>query len=204
MARSPTLLIVDEDASMRRTMEAILAKAGMQTLLAASGEEALKKLLGASAHLMLLDVQMPGLAGVDVLRIVHDKHPDVGVIMCSVLKDLPVVVEAMQSGALDYITKDFSPGELTARVRKTLDQLNVRRELVQPREEVRAQGDKPMLGGSVKMRAVAMLADKIAAKPITVLITGESGTGKEVLARYLHIHSDRAAGRFVAVNLSAK
>jgi DNA-binding NtrC family response regulator len=109
----------------------------------------------------------------------------------------------MQSGALDYITKDFSPGELTARVRKTLDQLNVRRELVQLRDEVRAQGDKPMLGGSAKMRAVAMLADKIAAKPITVLITGESGTGKEVLARYLHAHSDRAAGPFVAVNLPA-
>jgi DNA-binding NtrC family response regulator len=203
MARSPTILIVDDDPSIRRTMEAILVKAGMRTLMASSGEEALKKLLGASADLVLLDVQMPGLGGLDVLRIVHDKHPDVGVIMCSVLKDLPVVVEAMQSGALDYITKDFSPGELTARVRKTLDQLNVGRELVQLREEVRAQGDKPMLGNSAKMRAVAMLADKIAAKPITVLITGESGTGKEVLARYLHAHSDRAAGPFVAVNLPA-
>ncbi len=203
MPRPPTVLVVDDDPTLRRNMEFILQKAGMRTLVAQSGEEALKKLQTAAADLMLLDVQMPGIGGMQTLRAVRDQYPDVAVIMCSVLKEIPVAVEAMQTGALDYITKDFSPPELTARVRKTIAQQSDRRELVALREEVRAHGDKPMLGNSPKMRALAQLADKIAPKPVTVLITGESGTGKEVLARYLHMRSDRKTGAFVAVNLPA-
>ena len=203
MPRPPTVLIVDDDSTIRGNMEFILQKAGMKTLVAQSGEEALKKLQTAAADLMLLDVQMPGIGGMQTLRAVRDQYPDVAVIMCSVLKEIPIAVEAMQTGALDYITKDFSPPELTARVRKTIAQQSDKRELVALREEVRAHGDKPMLGHSPKMRALAQLADKIAPKPVTVLITGESGTGKEVLARYLHMRSDRKTGAFVAVNLPA-
>ena len=200
---TPTVLIVDDDSTIRDNMDFILRKAGMRTLLAASGEEALERLRRTSADMMLLDVQMPGMGGIEALRVVRDRHPDVAVIMCSVLKEVPVTVEAMQAGALDFITKDFSPAELTARVRKTLESQRATRELVQLREEVRAHGDKPMMGNSEKMRSLATLADKIAPKPVTVLITGESGTGKEVLARYLHGHSERRTGPFVAVNLPA-
>ena len=203
MLRAPTILIVDDDSTIRGTMEFILQKAGMKTLVAESGEEALDKLKTAAADLMLLDVQMPGMGGMQTLRAVRDRYPDIAVIMCSVLKEIPIAVEAMQTGALDYVTKDFSPPELTARVRKTIEQQSDKRELLHLRDEVRAQGDKPMLGGSPRMRALAQLADKIAAKPVTVLITGESGTGKEVLARYLHMHSDRKSSAFVAVNLPA-
>ncbi len=203
MPRPPTVLIVDDDSTIRGTMDFILQRAGMKTILAQSGEEALDKLKTTAADLMLLDVQMPGIGGMQTLRVVRDRYPDVAVIMCSVLKEIPVAVEAMQTGALDYITKDFSPPELTARVRKTIAQQCDKRELVQLREEVRAHGDKPMLGHSPKMRALAQLADKIASKPVTVLITGESGTGKEVLARYLHMRSERKTSPFVAVNLPA-
>jgi DNA-binding NtrC family response regulator len=204
MARAATVLIADDDGSMRQTMEEIVRSAGMRPLAVASGEEALRALQSNPVDVMLLDVQMPGIGGLEVLRQVREKHTDIGVIMISVLKEVPVAVEAMRLGALDYVTKDFSPPELNARVAKTLDQLKSARELAWLREEQASRDQKPMvLGHTAAMRTVAGIAEKIASKPVTVLITGESGTGKEMLARYVHEHSDRRSGPFVAVNLPA-
>ncbi len=204
MARQPTVLVVDDDPSIRQTMEAIVCSAGMKPLSAASGEEGLQLLRRSSVDIILLDVQLPGMGGLDVLRHVRESHPDVGVIVVSVVKDIPVAVEAIKLGALDYVTKDFSPGELSARVSKSLEQLRAQRELAWLREEVAARGNRPMVvGRSPAMATVVAVADKVAPKPVTILITGESGTGKEVLARYIHHHSDRRQGPFVAVNLPA-
>jgi two-component system, NtrC family, response regulator AtoC len=204
MGRAATVLIADDDRSMRQTMEAIVRNAGMFPIAVASGEEALHTLQGSSVDVMLLDVQMPGMTGLEVLRQVREKHTDIGVIMISVVKEVAVAVEAMRLGALDYVTKDFSPPELNARVVKTLDQLKAARELAWLREEQASRDRKPMvLGRSQPMRMLAQTAQKLAAKPVTVLITGESGTGKEMLARYIHEHSDRHAAPFVAVNLPA-
>ncbi len=199
-----TVLVVDDDPSIRQTMEAIVRSAGMNPLTAQTGEEALQVVRRAPVDIMLLDVQLPGMSGLDVLRVVREGHPDVGVIVVSVVKEIPIAVEAIKLGALDYLTKDFSPGELSARVSKSLEQLRAARELAWLREEVAVRGNRPMVvGRSAAMAGVVAIADKIAAKPVTVLITGESGTGKEVLARYLHQHSDRAHGPFVAVNVPA-
>jgi len=204
MARAATVLIVDDDSSMRQTMEEIVRSAGMRPLAVSSGEEALRAVQSNPVDVMLLDVQMPGIGGLEVLRQIREKHTDIGVIMISVLKEVPVAVEAMRLGALDYVTKDFSPPELNARVAKTLDQLKSARELAWLREEQASRDQKPMvLGHTAAMRTVAGIAEKIASKPVTVLITGESGTGKEMLARYVHEHSDRRSGPFVAVNLPA-
>ncbi len=204
MPRQPTVLVVDDDSSIRQTMEAIVCSAGMRPLTAASGEEGLQILRRSSVDIILLDVQLPGMSGLDVLRHVRETHPDVGVIVVSVVKDIPVAVEAIKLGALDYVTKDFSPGELSARVSKSLEHLRAARELAWLREEVAARGNRPMVvGRSPAMAAVVAVADKVAPKPVTILITGESGTGKEVLARYIHQRSDHAHGPFVAVNLPA-
>jgi DNA-binding NtrC family response regulator len=198
------VLVVDDDPSIRQTMEAIVCSAGMKPLSAASGEEGLQILRRSTVDIILLDVQLPGMGGLDVLRHVRETHPDVGVIVVSVVKDIPVAVEAIKLGALDYVTKDFSPGELSARVSKSLEHLRAARELAWLREEVAARGNKPMIvGRSPAMAAVVAVANKVAPKPVTILITGESGTGKEVLARFIHQHSDRAHGPFVAVNLPA-
>ena len=204
MARSANVLIVDDDPALRQTMETIVRSAGMNSFTAATGEEALDAVKRAPVDVMLLDVQLPGISGLHVLRQVRERHPDIRVIMVSVVKDIPVAVEAIKHGALDYVTKDFSPGELSARVSKSLEQLRSDRELAFLRDEVASRGQKPMIiGRSPSMAKVVAVADKVAGKPVTVLITGESGTGKEVLARYLHERSDRRPGPFVAVNLPA-
>ena len=204
MARAANILIVDDDANLRQNVHFILEKGGMKTAMASSGEEALQRMRTTAFDLVLLDVQMPGMGGLEALRIMRERHPDVGVIMCSVLKEITVAVEAMHAGAQDYVTKDFSPPELIARVRKTLAQLRAGRELERLHDVEASQVGRPMvMGKSPRMRAVLQVAEKIADKPVTVLITGESGTGKEVLARYIHSRSDRRNAPFVAVNVPA-
>jgi two-component system, NtrC family, response regulator AtoC len=204
MPRLASILVVDDDTNLRQNIHFILEKGGMKSAMASSGEEALQRMRTTSFDLVLLDVQMPGMGGLEALRIMRERHPDVGVIMLSVIKDIAVAVEAMHTGALDYVTKDFSPPELIARVRKTLVQLRAGRELERLHDVEATHVARPMvLGSSPKMRAVVAVAEKIAAKPVTVLITGESGTGKEVLARYIHARSDRKTAPFVAVNLPA-
>src|SRR5919204_2975125 len=203
-SRAASILIVDDDANLRQNIHFILEKGGMKSSMASSGEEALQRMRTTSFDLVLLDVQMPGMGGLEALRIMRERHPDVGVIMCSVLKDIAVAVEAMHTGALDYVTKDFSPPELIARVRKTLAQLRAGRELERLHDVEATHIGRPMvLGTSPRMRAVVQVSEKIAAKPVTVLVTGDSGTGKEVLARYIHARSDRKTSPFVAVNLPA-
>ena len=202
MSRIASILIVDDDSTIRQNIHFILEKGGMKSSMASSGEEGLQRMRTTAFDLVLLDVQMPGMGGLEALRIMRERHPDVGVIMLSVLKDIAVAVEAMHTGALDYVTKDFSPPELIARVRKTLVQLRAGRELERLHDVEEKHVARPMvLGSSPKMRAVIQVAEKIAPKPVTVLITGETGTGKEVLARYIHSRSDRRTGPFVAVNL---
>jgi two-component system NtrC family response regulator len=201
----PTILIVDDDATIRQNAHFIIEKGGMKAVMASSGEEGLAKMRTTAVDLVLLDVQMPGMGGLEALRIMRERHPDVGVIMFSVIKDIGVAVEAMHAGAIDYVTKDFSPPELIARVRKTLAQLRAGRELERLHDVEATHVARPMvLGHSPRMRAVAEVADKIAGKPVSVLITGESGTGKEVLARYIHARSERKNAPFVAVNLPAQ
>jgi DNA-binding NtrC family response regulator len=202
MPRIASILIVDDVDTIRQNIHFILEKGGMKSAMASSGEEALQRMRTTAFDLVLLDVQMPGMGGLEALRIMRERHPDVGVIMLSVLKDIAVAVEAMHTGALDYVTKDFSPPELIARVRKTLLQLRAGRELERLHDVEEKHVARPMvLGNSPKMRALVQVAEKIAAKPVTVLINGETGTGKEVLARYIHARSDRKTGPFVAVNL---
>ena len=120
MPRQPTVLIVDDDPSIRQTMEVIVRSAGMKPLVASTGEEGLELCETNTLDVVLLDVQLPGISGLRVLAQLSERHPYVGVIMLSVVKEIPVAVEAIKLGALDYLTKDFSPSELSARITKTL------------------------------------------------------------------------------------
>src|SRR6202158_6432733 len=170
MSRLASILIV-YDATIRQNIHFIIEKGGMKAAMAFSGEEGLQRMRTTAFDLVLLDVQMPGMGGLEALRIMRERHPDVGVIMLSVLKDIAVAVEAMHTGALDYVTKDFSPPELIARVRKTLLQLRAGRELERLHDVEATHVGRPLvMGSSPRMRAVVQVAEKIAAKPVTVLI----------------------------------
>ncbi len=202
--RTASVLIVDDDPSIRQTMAFVVKAAGLTPLSAQTGQQALELCRRETIDVVLLDVELPDTNGLKVLALLRERHPDVGVIIVSVVKEVAVAVEAMKLGALDYLTKDFSPPELSAHLTKALQQIQASRELVWLREEVDAKGRKPMVvGQSAAGQSLLTVANKVANTPVTVLITGESGTGKEVLARYLHDHSSRHDRPFVAINLPA-
>ena len=177
MKPKKTILVVDDDEGMRDTLSAIL-KRDYEVRVAATGEEGLRVLKKADINLMLLDVRMPGMSGLDVLRVVRESYSLVEVIMVSAISEVEVAVQAMKDGAFHYITKEFDYDGLRSLVRNALQRQDLSRQ-------------------------VMSLSRKVATLPTTVLILGESGTGKELLARQIHRDSGRENAPFIPVNLAA-
>ena len=198
-----TILVVDDDEGMRDTLSAIL-RGDYDIRLAATGEEGLSVLKKADINLMLLDVRMPGMSGLEVLKVVRDHYSEVEVIMVSALNEVEVAVQAMKDGAYHYITKEFDYDGLRSLVRNALQRQDLSRRVISLSAQVADQNEREfVLGPSPAMREVIETAHKIANLPATVLILGASGTGKELLARMLHRESSRADAPFIAVNVAA-
>ncbi len=198
-----TILVVDDDEGMRDTLSAILRR-DYDIRLAATGEEGLSVLKKADINLMLLDVRMPGMSGLEVLKVVRDHYSEVEVIMVSALNEVEVAVQAMKDGAYHYITKEFDYDGLRSLVRNALQRQDLSRRVISLSAQVADQNEREfVLGPSPAMREVIETAHKIANLPATVLILGASGTGKELLARMLHRESSRADAPFIAVNVAA-
>jgi two-component system response regulator HydG len=197
-----TLLIVDDDEGMRDTLRAIL-KREYRVMAAASAEEGLQRLRQHRVDIMLLDVRLPGLGGLDLLKQVREQHDEVEVIMISAITDVETAVQAMKLGAYHYITKDFDYDALRALVRNASERQDLRNRVESLTAQVEALDQEFVIGRSAAMRQVMTLVQKVAPLDTTVLITGESGTGKEMLARRIHRESRRHAGPFIAVNLAA-
>ncbi len=198
------VLIVDDDGSMARYLSAYLVRRNFDVSTAGSGEEALRMFRVYDPTLVLLDLAMPGMGGIETLERIKQIKPDVSVIMLSAQNNPEMIFKASKLGADDYIAKPFEPHELDVRISKVLDKQRLVSEVTQLREQVRRQSDFSMLfGTSPKMEEVKHTIEQVADTNATVLVRGESGTGKEVVARLVYAQSSRRDKPFVKVNCAA-
>jgi DNA-binding NtrC family response regulator len=200
---NPTILLVDDEATARYgTRRALESK--YQIVEASSAAEARAGLAAAKPHLIMLDMVMPGEDGLTLLRSLRSNGNHTPVLVVSALDTASAAVEALRSGAQDYIVKGFDIEELRHRVANILQASSLGEENARLRRELVGDGQfGRMIGASSAMRRVFEMADRVAATDATVLILGESGTGKDLLAQEIHERSPRAGKPFVAVNCAA-
>ncbi|WP_428408842.1 sigma-54-dependent transcriptional regulator [Hyphococcus sp.] len=202
-----TILIVDDDPTQRRLMRAVCEKAGYPVLQAANGESALSLLQsqqGAEVALMMLDLRMPGLGGMETLKRAKSFREELPVIVLTAQGGIDTVVEAMQSGAADFFVKPASPERVIVSIQNALNLTTLQGEVSRlKRKREGAMGFKDLIGESSALRHVMKLGERAAASNIPILITGESGTGKEMVARAIQGSSDRAGRPFITVNCGA-
>ncbi len=199
-----SILVVDDEPGVRKGIAQVLTDQGHAVRTAADGKEALASLAEATPNLVLLDVRLPGLDGVELLKIIRRDYPETGVIMITAYPNIEGAVECIKLGALDYVVKPFRIDDLEAAVQKALDTLKegVAFQPFRP-EKLLEQGIDTIIGASPVMQKVFAKIRRAAPSDSTVLITGESGTGKELVARAIHNLSPRAEKEFVAVDCSA-
>ena len=198
------VLVVDDDDALRESLELFLASEGFDVVAAADGPSALAQLERAAVDVVLCDLRMPGMDGLELLPQLLRLVPGLTVILMSAYGARELAIEALKRGAYDYLAKPFPPSEALLAIRKAQERERLRRanELLR-RELERAVGERSIVAASANMMAVLELIERAAEFKTTVLLTGESGTGKEVLARALHAQSARHAQAFVAINCGA-
>jgi DNA-binding NtrC family response regulator len=198
-----TILIVDDDTTARYGMKRVLEE-GYKVLEAENAAAARRVMAAENPELLLLDIEMPGESGLDLLRELKAKDSSPAVIMITAYGSEKVAVEAMKSGAYDYLPKPFEVDELRLVVEKALDHLDLAEENQRLKRQLTSEGQfGAMIGASPSMRQLFELADRVAAAEVTVLMQGESGTGKELLAREIHRRSNRGSKPFVPLNCAA-
>ncbi|MCZ7618488.1 MAG: sigma-54 dependent transcriptional regulator [Myxococcota bacterium] len=204
MAQSYRMLVIDDDPGLRDYLEALAASRGYRVFTAANGEDALASLEQTRPDLVTLDLVLPGMDGLETLRQLQDRLPDVPVVMLSGHGQARNIVEAMKLGASDFLRKPFEVEELDVAFQKALEKRALRREVEDLRGRIRSESELLMLcGDDPKMRECRDIIEQVADTDITVLVRGESGTGKELVARALHRLSARADRPFVKVNCAA-
>ncbi|MFH1060993.1 MAG: sigma-54 dependent transcriptional regulator [Pseudomonadota bacterium] len=198
------ILVVDDEKNYLVVLDALLSEAGYEVMAAAGGARALALLDEGEPDLMVTDMRMPRMSGLELIAAVKQRFPDLPVVVMTAYGTVENAVEAMKLGAVDYIMKPFENQELILTIEKAL---RLRRLMAQNRllkeDARRAGGFGRIIGDCRSMRAVFAVVAKVAATKATVLITGESGTGKELIARAIHEQSPRAEEPFVAINCMA-
>ncbi|MGH9348171.1 MAG: sigma-54-dependent transcriptional regulator [Vicinamibacterales bacterium] len=198
------VLVVDDEASMRDMLRIVLRRDGYDVVVARNGHEALERLRSEPVDLLLSDIRMADVSGVDVLRAAKALNRDVIAIMMTAFASTDTAVEALRLGANDYFTKPFSMDELRLKVRHHLDTRRLRQENVLLKRVLGTTHEFcHIIGRSDAMLGVFRMIETIARTSSTVLVTGESGTGKELVARAIHFHSLRREHPFVALNCGA-
>jgi two-component system, NtrC family, response regulator len=197
----PHVLIVDDELNIRRVLAAMLAREGYEVTAAADGEQALAVLQKTPVHVVVTDLVMPRLGGLELLGRIGSEFPDVPVIVITAHGTVDSAVQALKAGAFDYITKPFEQDELKKVIAKASRAHEIERQNVHG--PTRAGEKAPLVGHSASMRQIFEIVAKVADSPSTVLITGESGTGKEIVARELHRGSPRRDKPLIKVNCAA-
>ncbi|HZU82231.1 MAG TPA: sigma-54 dependent transcriptional regulator [Polyangiaceae bacterium] len=195
------VLVIDDDASLRFTLEAVLSDAGLLVEACDGGAAGLAAFEARGADVVLTDLAMPDMDGMQVLERMRASDPSVPVLMLTAHGSERVAVAAMKSGAFDYIPKPFDPDELVLAVRRAADWRDLRLQNARLRTE--AALGRTIVGESTAMKRVMDVVARVAPKDVTVLLTGESGSGKDVLASVLHAHSRRADKPLVRFNAAA-
>ncbi len=197
------VLIVDDDAGLRQSLTLLLQQAGYAVQAEGSPTRALERARGEPFDVVLCDVRMPEMEGLEFLRRYREAGGAALVIMMSAYGGEDAAIAAMKEGAYDYLPKPFRSDEVLLTLRKAEEREQLRGQVASLKAELVRWTDREIVAESPAMRRVVELATRVAPHPTTVLITGESGTGKEVIARAIHRMSPRQAGRFVAVNCGA-
>ncbi|MGE5486966.1 MAG: sigma-54-dependent transcriptional regulator [bacterium] len=198
------ILVVDDDESLRRVMQVQLQQSGYDAAAAASGAEALERLATVPVDLVLTDLKMPGMSGLDLLKRIRAEYPEVIVVLITAYGAVETAVEAMRSGAYDYVTKPVNIDELKIVLDRALEHLTLLQEVRTLRSSLDDKyGFEHILGRSSALLYVLDMASRAAQTDSTVLIRGETGTGKELLAKAIHFNSPRKDKPFVTINCGA-
>ncbi len=202
---APKILVVDDEPSVGMIFHRILGEAGYEVVSAANGAECLRVLKKQDPQLVFLDLQMPGMDGVETLRRIRETHPDLTVIIMTAYQTVTSAVETMKLGALDYLIKPLDAERLKSVAQQALEVVEVSRRTPAVKSgglSLAGLGDE-VVAKSPEMKRILALIDKVAPTDITVMILGESGTGKEVAARHIHRLSPRGKKPFVVVDCAA-
>ena len=202
----PAILVIDDESAILDTVRILLKNEGFDVAVAQGGKAGLEAIRTGSHQMVLTDIRMPGVSGIDILKASRERDADVPVILMTAQAELRTTIEALNMGAFHYIQKPFSNDELLAVCRRAAETLQLKVENRSLKQEIRrrdrSQSVKP-LGTSKTFLAVLKTAELVAPTDSTVLISGESGSGKEVVARYIHELSARADGPFKSINCGA-
>jgi two-component system response regulator AtoC len=198
------ILVVDDEENIRLVLRTLLKKHGFDVEVADSGEAALGLLEAFDPDVILTDVRMPRMGGLDLLATLKAKQHPATVIVMSAYGNMDLAIEAMKAGAYDYVSKPFKPDEIVLVLRKAEERETLRRENRALREQIQKENQfESILAKSKEMLDIFRTISKIADFKTTVLVTGESGTGKELVARAIHTRSSRSGAPFVAINCGA-
>ncbi len=199
-----TILVVDDEPNYLIVLSELLKEEGFEVMTAQSGEEGLKIVADADLDIVLTDMRMPGMDGLELLKAIKSYNKDLPVIMITAFGEVEKAVGAMRAGAYNYLTKPFNNEELLLNIRKAIEHYLLLRENLRLRDEARVRyGFASIVGKNARMQEIYQLIEKVAPTPSSVLITGESGTGKELVARAIHINSPRDKASFISVNCAA-
>ncbi len=204
MKSTPDILVVDDDDAFRNVLKGELQRMGFQVTAVASAGEAIRRVSEREPDIVLLDLRLPDMSGLDVLKGIREKCPATDVIMLTGHGTIDTAIESIRMGAFDYISKPCPLDELDVRIRRALERQSLRR-----RASLLERGLTPpdlaaaFVGDSPEFQRVLQLIDRVGASDSTVLITGETGTGKEMVAKLLHARSARRNRPFVTVECAA-